>query len=76
MKAKPIIENSNSALLAACYEQLININTLNHALENICQQIIQHNNSTICAIFKIKETTQTSYLLKALHNNPLQILPQ
>ena len=66
MKAKPIIENSNSALLAACYEQLININTLNHALENICQQIIQHNNSTICAIFKIKETTQTSYLVKAL----------
>lgn len=66
MKAKPIIKNSNSALLAACYEQLININTLNHALENICQQIIQHNNSTICAIFKIKETTQTSYLVKAL----------
>ncbi len=70
MKAKPIIENSNSALLAACYEQLININTLNHALENICQQIIQHNNSTICAIFKIKETTQTSYLLKAFAQQP------
>ena len=70
MKAKPIIKNSNSALLAACYEQLININTLNHALENICQQIIQHNNSTICAIFKIKETTQTSYLLKAFAQQP------
>jgi PAS domain S-box-containing protein len=53
----PNIEKNNNVLLAACFEQLIISSSIDAALENICNNIIQFGKVQVCAVVKTKTIT-------------------
>lgn len=61
MNVAAAIENNNSTLLAACYEQLINASGAEKALENITYHIINYAQIDFCCITGFDVETQTHF---------------